>query len=188
MKAVKMIIHAITLDPDSNSPILILKEEHGDRTLPIWIGLLEATAIATEMEKLQFARPMTHDLAINLLKAAGVNLIRIDVTELKDNTYYAEITIESGGNITKVDSRPSDAINLAVRANKPIFVKKEVIEKAKSNGAKLVIGEPFSDKRVVKTIAREIGGKVLIINPIPDKDYVVSLAEWGEKICSALKE
>ena len=130
MKAVKMIIHAITLDPDSNSPILILKEEHGDRTLPIWIGLLEATAIATEMEKLQFARPMTHDLAINLLKAAGVNLIRIDVTELKDNTYYAEITIESGGNITKVDSRPSDAVALALRAGADIYVSESVLKSA----------------------------------------------------------
>ncbi len=130
MKAVKMIIHAITLDPDSNSPILILKEEGGERTLPIWIGLLEATAIATEMEKLQFARPMTHDLAINLLKAAGVKLLRIDVTELKDNTYYAEITIEADGNIVRVDSRPSDAVALALRADADIYVNEEVLKSA----------------------------------------------------------
>ncbi len=130
MKAVKMIIHAITLDPDSNSPILILKEEGGERTLPIWIGLLEATAIATEMEKLQFARPMTHDLAINLLRAAGVKLLRIDVTDLKDNTYYAEITIEAGGNIMKVDSRPSDAVALALRADADIYVSENVLKSA----------------------------------------------------------
>ncbi len=130
MKAVKMIIHAITLDPDSNSPILILKEEQGDRTLPIWIGLLEATAIATEMEKLQFARPMTHDLAINLLNAAGVKLQKIVVTELKDNTYYAEISIEADGRTVTVDSRPSDAVALALRAGADIFVSEEVLKSA----------------------------------------------------------
>ncbi len=130
MNAVKMIIHAITLDPQSNSPILILKEENGERTLPIWIGLLEATAIATEMEKLEFARPMTHDLAVNLLKAAGIRLVRVDVTELKDNTYYAEITLDTGEKVVRVDSRPSDAIALALRADADIFVNEEVLNSA----------------------------------------------------------
>ena len=130
MKAAKMIIHAITLDPDSNSPILILKEEGGERTLPIWIGLLEATAIATEMEKLSFARPMTHDLTINLLKAAGIKLLRIDITELKDNTYYAKISIETDGTVIEVDSRPSDAVALALRADADIYVNEEVLKAA----------------------------------------------------------
>ncbi len=130
MTAIKMNIHAITLDPQSNSPILILKEEGGDRTLPIWIGLLEATAIATEMEKLEFARPMTHDLAVNLLKAAGITLVRIDVTELKDNTYYAEITLDTGDKLVRVDSRPSDAVALALRADADIFVNEAVLESA----------------------------------------------------------
>ncbi len=130
MKSIKMIIHAITLDPQSNSPILILKEENGERTLPIWIGLLEATAIATEMEKLEFARPMTHDLAVNLLKAAGIRLVRVDVTELKDNTYYAEITLDLGDKLVRVDSRPSDAIALALRADADIFVNEEVLKGA----------------------------------------------------------
>ncbi len=128
MTAIKMTIHAITLDPQSNSPILILKEEGGERTLPIWIGLLEATAIATEMEKLEFARPMTHDLAVNLLKAAGIRLVRIDVTELKDNTYYAEITLDTGDKVVRVDSRPSDAVALALRAGADIFVNEEVLK------------------------------------------------------------
>jgi len=130
MKPVKMVIHAITLDPDSNSPILILKEEQGERTLPIWIGLLEATAIATEMEKLEFVRPMTHDLAINLLKASGIKLTRIDVTELKDNTYYAEISLQVGDRLVRVDSRPSDAVALALRADADIYVNEEVLKLA----------------------------------------------------------
>ena len=155
MKAVKMLIHAITLDPDSNSPILILKEEGGERTLPIWIGLLEATAIATEMEKLQFARPMTHDLAINLLKAAGIKLIRIDVTELKDNTYYAEITIEAGGNIIKVDSRPSDAVALALRADADIYVSEDVLKSA------MPVGEPTILSGDRKEKDREKWSKIL---------------------------
>lgn len=130
MKAAKMIIHAITLDPDSNSPILILKEEGGERTLPIWIGLLEATAIATEIEKLSFARPMTHDLTINLLRAAGTKLLRTDITELKNNTYYAKISLETNGNIVKVDSRPSDAVALALRADADIYVNEDVLKAA----------------------------------------------------------
>ncbi len=135
MKAIRMKIHAITLDPQSNSPILILKEDKGERTLPIWIGLLEATAIATEMEKLEFARPMTHDLAVNLLSAAGVRLVRIDVTELKDNTYYAQITLDTGDKLVRVDSRPSDAVALALRAGADIFVNEEVLKSSTGVGS-----------------------------------------------------
>ncbi len=82
------------------------------------------------MEKLQFARPMTHDLAINLLNAAGVKLLRIDVTELKDNTYYAEISIEANGRLVRVDSRPSDAVALALRAGAEIYVSEDVLKSA----------------------------------------------------------
>ncbi len=90
----------------------------------------EATAIATEMEKLSFARPMTHDLAVNLLKAAGMKLLSIAITEIKDNTYYAEISIERDGTIVKVDSRPSDAVALALRADADIYVNEEVLKSA----------------------------------------------------------
>jgi len=123
-------IHAITMDPDSNSPILILKEEGGKRSLPIWIGLVEATAIATEMEKINFVRPMTHDLAANLLKAVGIEITRVAVTDLKDDTFYAVITLKAGGREVDVDARPSDAIAIALRTNAKIFVSEKVMQKA----------------------------------------------------------
>ncbi len=129
MASVSMYVHAITLDVESNSPILILKEVGGDRTLPIWIGLLEATAIATEMEKIQFARPMTHDLLVNLLRVMGIEIPKIEVSDLKDNTYYALITLKQGDRITNVDARPSDAVAIALRANAQIFVNDSVLRK-----------------------------------------------------------
>lgn len=130
MNLLQVKVHAITMDPDSNSPVLILKELYGERSLPIWIGLLEATAIATEMEKINFVRPMTHDLTVNLLQAAGARVVRVAVTELKDNTFYAIITIKVGGEEVEVDSRPSDAIAIALRTNAEIYVSEEVMNSA----------------------------------------------------------
>lgn len=131
MKTIPMYVHAITLDADSNSPILILKDESGERTLPIWIGLLEATAIATELEKLEFARPMTHDLAVALVEALNARIVQVVVTDLKDNTYYAEIVMDRGGERYTVDARPSDAVALALRSDAEILVSEDVLERAK---------------------------------------------------------
>ena len=128
MSNIAMYVHAITLDADSNSPILILKEENGERTLPIWIGLLEATAIATEMEKIEFARPMTHDLSVNLLKKMEIKIPRIEISDLKDNTYYALITLKQGDRELTVDARPSDAVAIALRAEAQIFVNESVLK------------------------------------------------------------
>ncbi len=130
MTAIRMNVHAITIDQHSNTPILILKEENGERTLPIWIGLLEATAIATELEKISFARPMTHDLAINLLKAMGITIPKIVVNDLHDNTYYALITLQQGDKTIEVDARPSDAVALALRAGAQIYVEEDVLLKS----------------------------------------------------------
>ncbi len=130
MELLPVKVHAITMDPDSNSPVLILKEVQGDRSLPIWIGLLEATAIATEMEKISFVRPMTHDLTVNLLKAVGAKVTKVAVTELKDNTFYAVITLRVGDREVEVDSRPSDAIAIALRTDAEIFVSEEVMSSA----------------------------------------------------------
>lgn len=133
MTNIPMYVHAITIDPDTNNPIVILKEIGGDRTLPIWIGLLEATAIATEMEKIEFSRPMTHDLLINLLNAIGVKILMVEVSDLKDNTYFAIITLKHGETETKVDARPSDAIAIALRAGAKIFVNESVIKQVRSS-------------------------------------------------------
>ncbi len=124
---IPMKVQGLTIDPGSNSPILILQEMTGERTLPIWIGLLEATAIASELEKVSFSRPMTHDLAMNLLGHLGCRISKIEVTELKDNTFYALIHLQGPHGTSSIDSRPSDAIALALRAEAPILVAEEVL-------------------------------------------------------------
>jgi bifunctional DNase/RNase len=147
MTTIPMYVHAITLDPDSNSPILILKESGGERTLPIWIGLLEATAIATEMEKIEFARPMTHDLLVNIMKSTGFTITKIEVSDLKENTYYAVITLAKGDRTITVDARPSDAVAVALRANAAIFVSDSVLKKTRPLGEPVVLAEGVSEEK-----------------------------------------
>lgn len=128
MAAITMYVHAITIDPDSKSPILILKEKDGERILPVWIGLLEATAIATQMEKLEFERPMTHDLAVNMLRIMDIHMPDIEIYDIRDNTYYANITLTSKKETVAVDARPSDAVAMALRTGAEIKVDESVLE------------------------------------------------------------
>ncbi len=129
---VEMKVEGLTLDPLTNMPIIILKDLEGNRALPIWVGFFEANAIALEIEKIATPRPMTHDLMKNLIGDMKGKINHILVSELKDNTFYAVISMMSGGNTLKIDSRPSDAIALALRAKAPIYVNETVIEAAKS--------------------------------------------------------
>jgi bifunctional DNase/RNase len=122
-----MAISSLTVDPVTNSPIVILREIDGDLTLPIWIGLLEATAIASEMEGIKFSRPMTHDLLKNMMDMVNVKVIKIEVCDLKNNTYYALIHFKYGEKVMSIDARPSDALALSLRVKAPIFVAEEVI-------------------------------------------------------------
>jgi uncharacterized protein len=123
-----MVISGLTMDPVTNSPIVILKAVDGDETLPIWIGLLEATAIASEMEGIKFSRPMTHDLLKNMMDMVDVKIVRIEVSDLKDNTYYAVIHFKQGEKEMTLDARPSDALAISLRVKAPIFVAEEVIK------------------------------------------------------------
>jgi bifunctional DNase/RNase len=123
-----MVISGLTVDPITNSPIVILREVEGDQTLPIWIGVLEATAIASELEGIKFSRPMTHDLIKSILDMAGIEVLRIEVSDLKNNTYYALIHIKKDGKEMLIDARPSDAIALSLRVKAPIFVAQQVID------------------------------------------------------------
>ena len=138
----QMKVTGLVMDPHSNTPILVLKDVEDETTLPIWIGLLEATAIATELENIQFPRPMTHDLIRTLFDHLNVKVERIEVCDLRNNTYYALIHIRSGDTASTIDSRPSDAIAIALRTNAPIFVNDEVIAKyLKSDEAKASFDE-----------------------------------------------
>jgi bifunctional DNase/RNase len=122
---IQMVVGGLTLDPVTKTPIVILKDEDNKLNLPIWIGLLEATAMATELEGIKMARPMTHDLLRNILSEVGGSVESIEITELKDNTYYALIHMKLSGREVIIDSRPSDAIAIALRTKTPIFVAKK---------------------------------------------------------------
>src|SRR5215475_9051701 len=123
-----MTVGGLTLDPVTKTPIVILKDSENKLNLPIWIGLLEATAMATELEGIKMARPMTHDLLRNLIADLGGVVQSVEVTDLRDNTYYAVIYVYVGDKKLVIDSRPSDAISLALRTKSPIFVAKKVLE------------------------------------------------------------
>lgn len=123
-----MVVSGITVDPITNSPIVILKEINGEQTLPIWIGILEATAIASEMEGIKFSRPMTHDLFKNMMDMVDIEFQKVEVCDLRNNTYYALIHFRHKGKDMTIDARPSDALALSLRVNAPIFVSESVIE------------------------------------------------------------
>ncbi len=128
---VEVKIKGLMIDPISNLPIIILKDEGSDNVLPIWVGIFEANAIALQIEKIGTPRPMTHDLIKNLLETLSARVDKIVITELKDSTFFALIHLNVQGNIIEVDSRPSDAIAIALRAEAPIYVDEDVISKAK---------------------------------------------------------
>jgi len=129
-------IRALMMDPNSGTPIIILKDVNSETMLPIWVGAYEANAIALEIEKIAPPRPMTHDLLRNLIVELGLTVDRVVVTSLRDNTFYAviEMTAEDG-EAMRLDSRPSDAIALALRADCPIFVDAEVIQASRNSVA-----------------------------------------------------
>lgn len=125
----KVHIASLTLDPDSNTPVVMLKDDALPRVIPIWIGLLEATSIVSALRNVQFDRPLTHDLFINLLKSMHTDIMQVEICDIRDNTYYARIHLYNPDRSFTMDARPSDAIALALRARAPIFVDEAVMEK-----------------------------------------------------------
>jgi bifunctional DNase/RNase len=125
---IQMSVAGITLDPSNNMPIVILKDLDNQIAIPIWIGLVEASAIATELEGIQLGRPMTHDLLKSILDSLGGRLDKIVINDLRDNTFFALLSIVFGQDVLEIDSRPSDAIALALRTNAEVYVTKKVIE------------------------------------------------------------
>jgi len=128
---VEMKIRGLMMDPVNNMPIVILKDINGNTVLPIWVGVYEANAIALEIEKVSTPRPMTHDLIRNLLIGLNTVLRKVVVSELKDDTFYAVIWLEREGELISVDSRPSDALALALRLDCPIYVEDAVLKTSK---------------------------------------------------------
>ncbi len=128
----EMKVKGLALDPSTNMPIVILQDMEEERALPIWVGICEANAIAIEMEDVPVPRPMTHDLIKNILEKVQATVSRIVINDMEDNTFFAVILLSIDGNEVSIDSRPSDAIALALRVDAPIFVAKKVLDEARS--------------------------------------------------------
>ncbi len=128
---IEMKIRGLMMDPVTNMPIVILKDVNGSAVLPIWVGIYEANAIALEIEKVTTPRPMTHDLLRNMLVGLETHVHKVVVNELKDDTFYALIWLDRDGQTMSIDSRPSDALALALRVDCPIFVEDEVLKNSK---------------------------------------------------------
>jgi hypothetical protein len=127
-----MSIKGLMMDPLTNLPIVLLRDPSSDRVLPIWVGPVEANAIALQVENVQAPRPMTHDLLRNVLAELGASLTRVVITDLHDNTFYAYLELKRDGEVIFVDARPSDALALSIRTRAPVFVDTRVLDQAKS--------------------------------------------------------
>jgi hypothetical protein len=132
---IEMKIRGLMMDPVTNMPIVILKDVNGNMILPIWVGIYEANAIALEIEKVSTPRPMTHDLLKNVLVGLNASVQKVVVNELRDDTFFALIWVEQDGQVISIDSRPSDALALALRLDCPIYVEEEVLKSSKLSSA-----------------------------------------------------
>lgn len=131
--SVEMKIKGLMIDPVSNMPIIILKNQGGESVLPIWVGIFEANAIAMQLEEIVSPRPMTHDLLKNVIEGLNAAVKRVVITDLKDNTFFATIDLDRAGEALSIDARPSDAMALALRTAAPIFVERQVLDKSESS-------------------------------------------------------
>lgn len=129
---VEMKIRGLMMDPVTNMPIVILRDSSGNAILPIWVGVYEANAIALEIEKVSTPRPMTHDLIKNVLMGLSAGVQKVVVSELRDDTFYAVIWLDREGELISIDSRPSDALALALRLDCPIYVEESVLKSSKA--------------------------------------------------------
>lgn len=139
---IKMRVTGLTIDPFTNMPIVILKDAEDKIALPIWIGLIEASAIATELEKVELSRPMTHDLMKSILTELNTTVEKIEISDLTDNTFFAQMHFKHEGRTFVLDCRPSDALAMALRTAAPVFVERKVIEKSR----KLVSAQHTDEK------------------------------------------
>ena len=162
MKEIEFKIKGLMMDPLTNSPIVVLQDTQSDTLLPIWVGIFEANAIALQIEKVDTPRPMTHDLIKGLLNQLDARVTKVVVTELRDNTFYALIFLSVSGKVMTVDSRPSDAIALALRTDSPIYVTEDVITKSAAAASATPTSErssPEDIKRWLENLNPEDLGK-----------------------------
>ncbi len=156
---VPMSIKGLMLDPVSNSPIVVLKDELETCFLPIWVGIFEANAIALQLENVTTPRPMTHDLLKNMIAELNAQVSRIVINDLRDSTFFARILLIIGGRTLEVDARPSDAIALALRVEAPIFVAQTVLDQAQTISSEGEEGQEEKMKKWFENLENEDFGK-----------------------------
>ena len=159
-------VSGVAMDDRHKSPVIILQEKDGDRVLPIWIGGSEAHAIMAQLAGKKFQRPLTHDLMVNMIKDLKAKVLKVMITDLRDNTFYAEVLLQRQNELVKIDARPSDSIALAVRTNSPIFIAEKLLEsgswqtKPKEKSEKEIQEERAKDlKRFLEDLRLEDFGK-----------------------------
>ena len=152
---VRMRVAHLGLDRTTNTPVVVLREEEGERTLPIWIGASEANAIALELQGVKPERPLTHDLMKHLVSGLGGELRRVLIAGLRENTYLAQLLIYRGSEVFEVDARPSDSIALALRMNAPIFTNEDLLDRSSRNG-EASPPEPGSDPDALKRFLEKL--------------------------------
>jgi bifunctional DNase/RNase len=156
-----MVVGGLTLDPNTKMPIVVLKDPDNKLNLPIWIGPLEAASMATEIEGIKPQRPMTHDLLRNVLGELGASIEAVEITELRDNTYFARIELRTReGAAVQIDSRPSDAISVALRTKSPIYVAKQVLESSSELHEAAEQGGGASDQNLA-SVSRDKWAEIL---------------------------
>jgi uncharacterized protein len=159
---IEMKVRGMAVDPLTEMPILILKDVNEEISLPIWIGLVEAGAIVSELESIELSRPMTHDLIKNLLVEMGAQLLHVEITDLREHTYFASLLVQHGTRVVEVDARPSDAIALALRAKCPIRVNESVVCKAREIDLRARLPQSHAlDSEAIKDL----------LSNIPDEDF-----------------
>jgi bifunctional DNase/RNase len=155
----EMKIRGLMMDPQTNNPIVVLKDVNGTAILPIWVGIYEASAIASEIEKQATPRPMTHDLIRNLLFGLEAAVKKIVVSDLRDDTFYAVIWLERDGQMISVDSRPSDALAIALRMDCPIFVDDAVLKTSRENTSVAEVGSNEDLRKWLESLSDEDLGR-----------------------------
>jgi len=156
---VEMKIRGLMVDPVTNMPIVVLKDVNGNAILPIWVGVYEANAIALEIEKVNTPRPMTHDLIRNLLFGLETGVKKVVVSDLRDDTFFAVIWLERNGELISVDSRPSDALAIALRLDCPIYVEETVLKTSKTVAAVAEVGNNEELRRWLENLNDEDLGR-----------------------------
>ena len=174
--AIEMFVGGLVMDPTTQAPIVVLKDETGTVSLPIWIGITEATSIASAIKQIAMARPLTHDLFYDLLQQLGITVQRIVITELRESTYFAELILGQGDKALVLDARPSDAIAMALRASAPIFVAQQVLDQAKIAFASQGDAVPQPSRPVEGESAEEGGG----VESSSSDFQAVDKAKWEE--------